>query len=309
MQKGYILEQADGTAWMGMFATYMLDMALEIAQYDNTFEDIALKYFEHYSLIAEALNTNGLWDEEQNFFYDVLKYPDGKKLSIKVRSIVGLTSIFAALYLPENILNKLEPFKHAINWYRKFCITRGLYTAVIQKEKNERCDKLLSLIYMEKLQRLLNAMLDEEEFLSPYGIRSVSKRHTSNYEIEIDDQKYFLQYDPGASTTKLFGGNSNWRGPIWFPMNYLIIRSLKTYYQYFGDEFKVEFPNRSRNYFNLKEVAMELNARLQRIFTVDENADRPVFGRYNEFYRRAENKDLVLFHEYFHGETGMGLGS
>ena len=309
LENGYILEQADGTAWMGMFATYMLDMALEIAQYDDTFEDVALKYFEQYCLIAEALNTNGLWDEEQNFFYDVLKYRDGKKKSIKVRSIVGLTSIVAALYLPQNILNKLEPFKHAIDWYRKFCIERDLYIAVIQKEENEGGDKLLSLIYMEKLQKLLNAVLDEEEFLSPYGIRSVSKKHTSNYEIEIDNQKYSLQYDPGASTTKLFGGNSNWRGPIWFPMNYLIIRSLKTYYQFFGDQFKVEFPSRSGNYLNLREVATQLNARLQKIFTIDQNEDRPVFGRYKEFYRRAENKDLILFHEYFHGETGMGLGA
>ncbi len=309
LQKGYIMEQADGTAWMGMFATYMLEMAIEIAQYDDTFQDVALKYFEQYSLIAEALNTNGLWDEEQNFFYDVLIYPDGKKVPIKVRSIIGITSIFASLYLPENILNKLDQFKHGIDWYRKYCEERGLYLAVIQKEGKEGSDKLISLIYMEKLQKLLVAILDEDEFLSPYGIRSVSKKHANGYEIEIDHQLFSLQYDPGESTTSILGNNSNWRGPIWFPMNYLIIRSLKSYYQYFGNEFKVEFPSRSGNYLNLKEVAIQLGLRLQKIFIADQNGYRPVFGRYNDFYRHDENKDLLLFHEYFHGETGSGLGA
>ncbi len=309
LQKGYILEQADGTAWMGMFATYMLEMAIEIAQYDDTFQDVALKYFEQYSLIAESLNTNGLWDEEQNFFYDVLIYPDDKKVPLKVRSIVGITSIFTALYLPENILNKLEQFKHGIDWFRKFCEERGLYLAVIQKEGKEESDKLISLIYMEKLQKLLLAILDEEEFLSPYGIRSVSKKHADRYEIEIENQIFSLQYDPGESTTKIFGSNSNWRGPIWFPMNYLIIRSLKSYYQYFGDEFKVEFPGRSGNYMNLKEVAFQLASRLQKIFTTDQNSYRPMYGKHNDFYRRPENKDLILFYEYFHGETGIGLGA
>jgi hypothetical protein len=309
IQNGCILEQADGTAWMGMFATYMLEMALEIAQYDDTFEDVALKYFEQYTLIAESLNSNGLWDEEQNFFYDVLKYPSGKQIPLKVRSIVGLTSLFATLYLPENVLNKLKQFKHGIDWYRKYCIERGLYLSVIQKEGKAEGDKLISLIYIEKLQKLLEALLDEEEFLSPFGIRSVSKKHTTSYALEIDKQMYSLQYDPGESTTKLFGGNSNWRGPIWFPVNYLIIRSLKAYYQYFGDEFKVAFPSRSGNYLNLSEVAIELNTRLQKIFVADQNAIRPVYGRYKDFYQRTENRNLILFHEYFHGETGMGLGA
>lgn len=309
MEKGYILEQADGTAWMGMFATYMLEIALEIAQYDDTFQDVALKYFEQYTLIAESLNTNGLWDEEQSFFYDVLKYPDGNKVPLKVRSIVGLTSIFAALYLPENILDKLEQFKHGIYWYGKYCKERELYIAVIQKDEKEDGDKLLSLIYIEKLQKLLITILDEEEFLSPYGIRSISKKHSNSYEIEIEKQLFSLQYDPGESTTNIFGGNSNWRGPIWFPANFLILRSLKAYYQYFGNEFKVEFPSRSGNYLNLKEVSIELTARLRKIFTADQNANRPVYGRHNDFYKLTENKDLILFHEYFHGETGMGLGA
>jgi len=309
IEKGHILEQADGTAWMGMFATYMLEIALEIAQHDDTLQDVAIKYFEQYTLIAESLNTNGLWDEEQNFFYDVLKYSDGRKVPLKVRSIVGLTSIFAALYLPENVLNKLDQFRHGIGWFRKFCQERGLYLAVIQKQEKEESDKLISLIYIEKLQKLLSAILDEEEFLSPYGIRSVSKKLTSGYEIEIDNQLFSLNYNPGESTIKIFGSNSNWRGPIWFPMNYLIIRSLKTYYQYFGNEFKVEFPSRSGNFLNLKEVAIQLSMRLQKIFLTDQDDNRPVFGRYSDFYKRAENRELILFHEYFHGETGMGLGA
>jgi hypothetical protein len=309
IQNGCILEQADGTAWMGMFATYMLEMAIEIAQYDDTFQDVALKYFEQYTLIAESLNTNGLWDEEQNFFYDVLKYPDGKKVPLKVRSIIGLTSIFATLYLPENVMNKLKQFKHGINWFRKFCQERGLYLAVIQKYETEDSDKLISLISIEKLQKLLTVLLDEEEFLSPYGIRSVSKKHTRSYKIEIDKQLYSLQYDPGESTTRVFGSNSNWRGPIWFPMNYLIIQSLKAYYQYFGNEFKAEFPSRSGNFLNLEQVALQINARLQKIFVDDKKATRPIHGRFKDFYQREENKNLILFHEYFHGETGAGLGA
>lgn len=309
LEKGFILLQADGTAWMGMFANYMLEMAIEIAHHDDTFQDVALKYFEQYSLIAESLNTIGLWDEEQNFFYDVLKYPDGREMPLKVRSIVGLTSIFATLYIPSTVLNNLQQFAHGIEWYRKYCIEHELYLAVIQKEGAERTDKLLSLIHLEKLQKLLFALLDEEEFLSPFGIRSVSKKHTGGYQVEIDKQVFSLHYDPGESTTLSFGKNSNWRGPIWFPMNYLIIRSLTSYYQYFGDEFKVEFPSRSGNFMNLREVAVQLGLRLQKIFTEDNDGYLPVYGRQNDFYRRPENKELYLFYEYFHGETGSGLGA
>jgi hypothetical protein len=309
IQRGYILEQVDGTAWMGMFATYMLEMAIEIAQYDDTFQDVALKYFEQYTLIAESLNTNGLWDEDQNFFYDVLKYPDGKRVPLKVRSIIGFTSFFAALYLPDYVLNKLQQLKHGINWFRKYCKDRGLYLSVIQENEKEDGDKLVSLISIEKLLKLLTVLLDEEEFLSPFGIRSVSKKHTKSYEIEIDEQFYSLNYDPGESTTRVFGSNSNWRGPIWFPINYLIIQSLKAYHQYFGDDFKVEFPSRSGNFLNLEQVALQINARLQKMFIEDKNATRPIHARFKDFYKREENKNFILFYEYFHGETGAGLGA
>jgi hypothetical protein len=260
-------------------------------------------------LIAEALNTNGLWDDDQNFFYDVLKYPDGTRMPLKVRSIIGLTSIFATLYMPGIVLKKLKQLDHGINWYRKFCRERGLYQPVIQKNEKEDSDKLISLINMEKLHKLLEALLDEEEFLSPYGIRSVSKKHTRSYEVEIDNQLYTLQYEPGESTTRILGGNSNWRGPVWFPMNYLIIQSLNAYYLYYGDELKVEFPSKSGNLLNLKQVAIQINKRLQKIFVEDESAGRPVHGRFKDFYMRPENRALIVFNEYFHGETGAGLGA
>jgi hypothetical protein len=309
IKHGYILEQADGTAWMGMFATYMLQMAIEIAQQDDTFEDVALKYFEQYSLIAESLNTSDLWDEKEGFFFDILKHPSGRKVPLQVRSIVGLTSLCAGLCIPSKVLNKLPQVEHGIYWYDKFCIEKDLYQAVIAKSKNEDSDLLISLLPIERLRKLLSTLLDEEEFLSPFGIRSVSKKHANQYEIEIEEQSFSLHYDPGEGTTNMFGGNSNWRGPIWFPINYLIIQSLRMYFSYFGNDFKVEFPTRSGIYLNLEEVSDQINERLQKIFASDSHSDRPVFGGYNNFYKRDENKNLILFHEYFHGETGMGLGA
>jgi len=309
INNGYILKQADGTAWMGMFATYMLQMAIEIAQHDDTYQDVVLKYFEQYSLIAESLNTNGLWDEEENFFFDVLKYPDGREVALRVRSIVGLTSIFAGLFIPAGTLNKLPQVKRGIDWYNKYCKEKGLYQSVIPKNERDDNDMLISLVYIEKLKSLLYALLDEDEFLSPFGIRSVSKKHSEKYEIEIEEQIFSLQYDPADATTKMYGGNSNWRGPIWLSVNYLIIQSLKAYFKYYGDDLKVEFPSRSGNYLNLKDVGMEINKRLQKIFVRDGNSFRPVFGDYNDFYMRFENKGLILFHEFFHGDSGMGLGA
>ncbi len=307
--EGYSLEQADGTAWMGMFATSMLQMAIEITQHDDTFQDVALKYFEQYNLIAESLNTNHLWDESESFFFDVLKKPNGKEALLQVRSIVGLTSIFAALHIPAEILLKVYKLKHGIDWYDHYSREKNLYQSVVFKNGDEKSDMLISLVHIEKLKKLLYALLDENEFLSPFGIRSVSKMHSKTYEVEIGGQLFSLHYDPGESTTKMFGGNSNWRGPIWFPMNFMIIRSLKIYHNFYGDDLKVEFPSRSGNYLNLGQVGDEISKRLQNIFIKDDHSERAVFGAYNDFYNRPENDKLVLFHEYFHGETGMGLGA
>ncbi|MGB8490025.1 MAG: hypothetical protein WCE64_03125, partial [Bacteroidales bacterium] len=309
LRQGLIIEQADGTAWMGMFATYMLEIALEISHYDDTYQDVALKYFEQYGLIAEALNANGLWDEEQGFFFDVLKFPDGRRLPLKVQSAVGLTPMFAALYLPHSLLSGLSQFNHDMNWFSKYTAEQGLNTTIIQKDDSKTSDKILTLINKDRLDRLLRNILDEDKFLSPFGVRSLSKKHSEEYSVMIDGKLHTLKYAPGESNTSIFGSNSNWRGPVWFPINYLIISSLNVYYKYFQDDFKVEFPTRSGNYMNLKEIANQLNLRLQNIFLPDGNGNRPVFGRFNDFYRLEENRDLVLFHEFFHGETGMGLGA
>ena len=181
------------------------------------------------------------------------------------------------------------------------------YIRLLYKEGDS--DILISLIHLKKLQKILDSVLDENEFLSPYGIRSVSKKHESGYEIEINGKAYTLKYTPGESTSAMFGGNSNWRGPVWFPINYLMIQSLQAYYRYFGDELKVECPGGSGNLMNLKDVANHLKTRLEKIFTADSDGCRPVYGRFRDFYTRPGNKDLILFHEYFHGETGMGLGA
>ena len=309
IQDGYKLEQADGTAWMGMFASNMLQIALEIAQVDDTFEDVATKYFEHYIFISEACNEKGLWDENDFFFYDVLQLPDGSSFPLKVRSLVGMTPLFAAFVLTDSMLDKLKSFKKGIQWFRKYRKHHGEYLGMVQLREDETGDKLITMIYREKLEKILESLLDENEFLSPYGIRSISKKHSEAYNINIGNQNFSLVYTPGESDTKVFGGNSNWRGPIWFPMNYLIIRSIIAYYGYFKDDLKVQFPSNSGNYINLKEVAVQLSLRLSYIFTQSENGDRVVNGRHQPFYCREENKDLFLFHEYFHGDTGMGLGA
>ena len=309
LPEGYTLEQADGTAWMGMFASSMLQMALEITQYDDTFEDVATKYFEHYIFIAEAFNIRGLWDENEHFFYDVLMSPTGFAMPVKVRSLVGMTSLFTAFVVSDEMLVKLKNFKRGIQWFRNYRQHRGEYLAMMQWNAAGDGDKLITLIYQDKLEALLKALLDEQEFLSPYGIRSVSKKHEKAYEVTIAGQTFSLKYEPGESTNRIFGGNSNWRGPIWFPMNYLIIESLRAYYNYFKDTLKVELPTGSNHYLNLKEVADELNTRLLKIYKPDSNGNRAAYGRFKDFYLRPENKDLLLFHEYFHGETGMGLGA
>ncbi len=306
---GCVLEEADGTAWMGMYSSCMLQIAIEITQYDSTFEDIATKYFEHYVFIAEAFNDNDLWDKDEQFFYDVLNLLDGKKMPIKVRSLVGITSLFAASVISDQQLEKLKHFKSGVQWFKKYRKERGEYLAMMEWKEDGTGNKLVTMMYKDKLEKLLGALLDEEEFLSPHGIRSVSKKHANGYELNIFGQSLVLQYEPGESSTRLFGGNSNWRGPIWFPMNYLIIGSLKAYYNYFGEELKVAFPTGSNRYLNLKEVAAELSGRLQNIFIADSKGIQPWRGRHAGFYERDENKNLLLFHEYFHGETGMGLGA
>jgi hypothetical protein len=302
------LEQADGTAWMGMYALNMLDIALEIAMKDQAFEDTATKFFEQFVLIAEALNEHGMWNQEDGFFYDMLGIHGAQPIQLKIQSVVGLTSLFAVSVIKKKVTDKLQDFNKRVHWFENYRLRNGLYWP--NEEHGERDEILLSLIPKEKLVLLLTRILNETEFLSPTGIRALSKYHEENpYTVHLNGTDYTIQYDPGDSTSDFFGGNSNWRGPVWIPMNYLIIRSIRQYGEFYGNHLQLECPVGSGQMMNLEEVANELTRRLVCLFEKNEAGDRPAFGEYAKFYRRPENKDLILFFEYFHGDTGKGLGA
>jgi hypothetical protein len=308
------LEQADGTSWMAMYCINMLTIALELATFDPAYEDIASKFFDHFLRIAAAMegvgrNEISLWDETDGFYYDVLGFPDGHHCSMKVRSLVGLVPLFAVGILEPEILEKLPNFARRAEWFiqNRPDLTAGIACMHAAGVGDRR---LLAIAKQEKLRRLLHKMLDESEFLSPYGIRSVSKFHASHpFVLTVNGQEYRGDYEPAESTTGLFGGNSNWRGPIWFPMNYLIIESLQRFHHYMGDDFKVECPTGSGNEMTLLEVAVELSHRLTQIFLVNSSGKRPVFGGLETFQTDPHWRDLILFHEYFHGDNGAGLGA
>jgi hypothetical protein len=302
------LEQADGTSWMGMYALNMMDMALEIAMHDKAFEDTATKFFEHFVLIAEALNEQGMWNEEDKFFYDTMSVAGGEPLHLRIFSIVGLTSLFAVSTIEKRMLDKLDDFRKRITWFEEYRKKNKRYWP--NEERSDGKSILLSLVPRERLVYLLERLLDEEQFLSPYGIRALSKYHEKNpYTVHVGGVSYTIKYDPGDSTSDLFGGNSNWRGPVWMPINYLIIQSIRHFGEFYGDELTVECPVGSGNRMNLVQVADELTRRLIRLFEPDEKGHRAVHGNYNSFYQKPGNEDLVLFYEYFHGDTGHGLGA
>jgi hypothetical protein len=304
---GAFLEQADSTSWMGMYALNMMDIALEIAQYDHSFEDVATKFYEHFVIIAEALNELGLWDDQDHFFYDLLNQKKGPPIPIRVRSIVGLTSLFAVSIFNEDLLRKLPDFNKRISWFRSYRIASGKY---VPNEQAASGDFLISLVHTERLEQLLRIMLDENEFLAPGGIRALSKYYQAHpYQMDFDGHHYEIDYEPGESTTTLFGGNSNWRGPIWMPMNYLLIKALKKYHAFYGDTLQVEFPTGSGNRINLGELSNELSRRIIHIFTRDKEGNRPIHGDYNAFYRQPENEGLLQFYEYFHGDNSRGVGA
>ncbi|MEI6412295.1 MAG: glucosidase, partial [Bacteroidota bacterium] len=309
---GGYLEQADGTAWMAMYCLNMLEMALEIAQYDPTFEDVATKFFEHFIYIAESLNRighdwTGSWDEMEGFFYDILALPNGDYIPMKVRSLVGLSTIFAAYILPKEKLEKLPDFTRRLRWFQKYRLDNGDY--LVMDEDADNGNILLSLIPKERLSRLMHAMLDEKEFLSPGGIRSLSKIHENGYSVQIAGQQFGLQYEPGESGTGLFGGNSNWRGPVWMPMNYLLIKALHTYGAFYGDHYKAAFPTGSGQEMCLIDIADALSKRLVSIFEKDETGKRPVHGSEGIYAENQNFQDLILFYEYFHGDTAIGVGA
>jgi hypothetical protein len=310
---GYI-NQADGTSWMGMYSLNMLVIALELANHDSAYEDIASKFFEHFLYIADAIDGIGnanisLWDAADGFYYDALHLPDGQQIPLKLRSMVGLIPLFAVATLDLDTLAQFPNFKKRMNWF--ICNRPDLKENVACMETpGVGARRLLAIAYRAKLERILHYLLDENEFLSPYGIRALSKIHESNpYVLRVDGQEFAVRYEPAESTTGLFGGNSNWRGPIWFPVNYLIIESLQKFHHYFGDGFKVECPTGSGKYLTLWEVAAELSRRLICIFEQNDAHHRPVYADLAPFQSNQHWQELILFHEYFHGDTGTGLGA
>jgi len=302
------LEQADGTGWMGMYALNMMDIAMEIARHDPGFEDIATKFFEHFILIAESLNSHAMWNDEDKFFYDTLCIAGADPLPLRIQSAVGLTSLYAVSTISKEIFDILPDFKKRVNWFENYRLKNDLFWPNEERGDDEKI--LLSLVQKDRLIFLLNRLLHEAEFLSAGGIRALSKYHEENpYVVTIDGEIYSIQYDPGDSTSNLFGGNSNWRGPVWMPINYLIIHSIKKYGEFYGDQLKVECPIGSGNMMNLVEVSNLLSNRVISLFTKDETGHRKSYGSYNWFYNRPGNEDLLLFFEYFHGDTGAGLGA
>jgi hypothetical protein len=309
---GGFIEQADGTAWMGMFCLTMLRIAIELTPHDRSYEDIASKFFEHFLYIASAMNRlggDGLWDDEDGFFYDRLQLPDGGKIPLRLRSLVGLIPLFAVATLDADAIDRMPGFKRRMQWFIKhrpdLCLNVASITRPGQEERT-----LLSLVHPSRLARVLQIMLDENEFLSPHGIRGISRYHLEHpFILKVNGSQYSVNYEPAESTTNLFGGNSNWRGPVWFPVNYLMIESLQRFHHYYGDEMLVEFPTGSGVKLNLSQVACQLSRRLSRLFLRDENGRRPVFGGAEKFQCDPHFRDHILFYEYFHGDNGAGLGA
>jgi hypothetical protein len=307
------IEQADGTGWMAMYCLNLLAIAMELASEDPSYEDVASKFWEHFLYIANAINHLGddgasMWNEEDGFYYDVLHMPDGRS-PMKVRSMVGLIPLFAVETLEQKLCSNLTGFNRRLEWFieNRKDLTSNVACMRTQGEGERR---LLSILDEDQLRRVLRFMLDENEFLSPYGIRAVSRVHREHpYVLRANGVEYRVDYEPGESSTGLFGGNSNWRGPIWFPVNFLLIESLQKFHHYLGDDFKVECPTGSGRMLTLWEVAAELSRRMTRIFLRDEDGQRPVHGA-NRLYDEDPNwRDLVLFYEYFHGDTGAGAGA
>jgi len=308
------LEQSDGTSWMGMYCLNMLAMALELAKDDQAYEDVASKFFEHFVNIAHAMNDIGianqsLWDSEDGFYYDSLHLPDGEEHFLKIRSMVGLIPLFAVETLEPEILERLPGFRRRMQWFMDNHPDVPDHIDMTQRSPRG-VRRLLSLANRRQLKRILCRMLDETEFFSPYGIRALSRYHLEHpYEVEVNGRVSRVDYEPAESTTGIFGGNSNWRGPIWFPVNYLLIESLQKYHHYYGEDFKIECPTHSKQEMDLWQVAGEISKRLTRIFLRDKDGNRPFAGGENLFNTDPHWRDLILFYEYFHGDNGAGIGA
>jgi hypothetical protein len=303
------LAQSDGTSWMAMYCLNMLSIALELAVVDNSYEDVATKFWEHFIYIADAMNNLGqegisLWNEEDGFYYDVLHLHEQGNTPLKVRSMVGLIPLFAVATVDQETLDALPDFKRRFAWFLE---NRPHLTANVENNGERR---LLSIAFRERLERVLKVMLDENEFLSPHGIRALSKFHAPNpYVLDVNGDEHRVDYEPAESSSGLFGGNSNWRGPVWMPVNYLLIESLQKFHHFYGDALRVEFPSGSGKLMNLWEISQALSRRLSRIFLRDEAGARPVYGDSSKFQTDENWRDYVLFYEYFHGDSGRGVGA
>ncbi|CBK40890.1 conserved protein of unknown function [Nitrospira defluvii] len=307
------IEQSDATSWMGMYCLNMLSIALELAREDRAYEDVASKFFEHFVYICRAMNNIGdakieLWNKADGFFYDVLHLPDGKTFPMKVRSMVGLIPLFAVETLDSELIDRLPRFKHRMQW---FIENRPDFSLHIETQSQDgEVRRFLSLVNRHRLPKVLRYMLDEQEFLSPYGVRALSRYHKDHpYVFSMMGTSHSVEYQPAESTNGLFGGNSNWRGPVWFPVNYLLIESLQKFHYYLGDGFTVEYPTGSGHKRNLADVAAELSRRLTHTFLRGPDGRRPVYGGAEKFQQDPHWRDLILFYEYFHGDNGAGIGA
>jgi hypothetical protein len=311
------LDQADGTAWMAFYCQCMLEIALVLSEYDSMYEDIAFRFLEHFLWITYAMDRIGdqrdeMWDEHDGFFYDLLHFPNGDAMRLKVRSLVGLLPLCASTVLEETgVLTKSPRAMELMETFKKrhpellkhIAPADGNFIGYARR-------RLMSVCNKEKIEQILAYMLDENEFFGPYGIRSLSKYHLEHpFLFHLDGQEYRVQYLPAESNTGMFGGNSNWRGPVWMPVNGLLLRGLLNLYQFYGDDFKVECPTGSGKYMTLYEVAHELARRLSSIFLRDASGNRPVYGGSKKFQEDPHWKDYILFYEYFHGDNGAGLGA
>ena len=306
-------EQSDATSWMGMYCLNMLTIALELARDNRAYEDVASKFFEHFVYICRAMNNIGgekieLWDREDGFFYDVLHLPNGETTHIKVRSMVGLIPLFAVETLDSELIDSLPRFKHRMQW---FIENRPDFAQHLETQSLDGgVRRFLSLVSRDRLKSVLRYMLDEEEFLSPYGIRALSRYHKNHpYVVSVMGHEHRVDYEPAESSTGLFGGNSNWRGPIWFPVNYLLIESLQKFHYFLGDQYRVEFPTGSGRQSTLWQVAAEISRRLTHIFLQNAEGKRPVFGGTNRLQDDPHWCNNILFYEYFHGDNGAGIGA
>ena len=307
------IEQSDGTAWMAFYSILMMKIALELSKSDPIYQDCATKFFEHYLRIAYAMVDVGdkgisLWDEHDGFFYDVLHLPH-QIIPLKVRSLVGLLPLFAVETLETSYLESLQVFSRRITWFiHKRADYKAHMACMFTPGEGER--HLLAILDRNRLVRVLKYMLDENEFLSEYGIRSLSKYHKDHAcTAHFEGNEFSISYQPAEADSGLFGGNSNWRGPVWLPINFLIIESLQKFHHYYGDDLKVEFPTGSDNLLTLDEVAKELSKRLMKLFCKNEHGARPIFGGLHKFQNDPHWRDLLLFYEYFHGDSGAGLGA